>query len=342
MPRELEHRPQPAPQSAKSVQDEDDRHERRLLELRLMLLFTTEISRTLPSTYQSENLQRWTTDVPLMALDHEPLRYALFSISLLYVLLTKKDFPVPVETVLAYRAEYSEGTLTRHRQALDVLNADNADQSTYTSALLAVDALACLRNRPLDPYEPPNSWLQMSQGAKSVAGTTLGLVQGNPRSGVYSLHHTASSICDLSFLCSEANKSYFPYLLHHFNPSEDNDDAKVYTDAACFIAAADIARKAGEQPSVLARRIIIFPCLINPRFVQLVSLRSPRALAILAHLFGLALCVCDCWFIDETPLREIMAIERYLGSEWRQCMAWPMDMIRTKLNKEPLVMESIR
>ena len=336
MPRELELPPQPAvrdqsPQSAKSIQG--DCHARHLLELRLILLFTTEISRTLPSTYQSENLQRWTINVPLMALDHEPLRYALFSISILYILLTKKEVPVPLEALLAYRAEYTEGTLTHHRQALDVLNADNADQSTYTSALLAADALACLRDRPLDPYEPPNSWLQMSQGAKSVAGTSIGLVQGNPRSGVYSLHHTASSICDRSFLRSEANRSRFSYLLHHFDPSEDKDDAEVYTDAACFIAAADIAREAGEQPFALARRIIIFPCFMSPRFVQLVSLRRPRALAILAHLFGLALCVGDCWFIGKTPFREIMAIERFLGSEWRDYMAWPMDMIQTKLNK---------
>ena len=309
---------------------------RRLLELRLVTLFVTEISSTLPGAYIPENLQRWMVDVPQMALEHEPLLHALLSLSILYIIVTGKVVSLSSEDLLTYRTSYLEMMLTQHRQFLDTLNAENAECISYTSILLSTDALACLRDRVLQPYEPPCSWLHMSQGTKSVVGTALGLASGNPLSKLYSQHQSAFSIWDPAVLRSEANMQHFPHLLNLFNATDNEKDLEAYTDALCFIAAADVARMAGEHPNVLARRVVMFPCYVMPRFVQLVTMREPRSLAILAHLFGLAMCVGDCWFIGDAAWREIMAIEAFIGPEWQDRMSWPLKMARLKLDTFPL------
>ena len=331
----LEQRPSPSVLPTRAAPWLGEGETRRLLELRLLGLFINQVSGTLPSSYQTDERQRWAVDAPNMALQHEPLLYAIFALTILYIVVNKTDVPFSTDELLMYRARYVEATLVQHRRALDQLTGDTADCITYTAALLSTDALACLRDRVLEPYEPPHSWLQMSQGTKSVSETTLGLVQGNPLSGVWSLHHSASIIWDPSAMRSAANRSRFPYLLQGFDATDDDTAADVdaYMDAVCFIAAADIAREAGEPHRVLARRINIFPCFVASRFVQLVTARKPRALVVLAHLFGLALIVSDHWFIGNTPFREIIALDRYLGPEWRDCMVWPMDMVQRQVNR---------
>ena len=281
-------------------------------------------------THNTDNLRRWTVDVPHMALDCEPLRHAMFALSILYIFSCSKgkDNSQSSENLETWRARYLEAAFAQHRQALDHLDASSADRTSYTSMLLMLDALACLQERPLEPYEPPHLWLQMSQGTKSVAGTTVALAQGDPRSKLYSHHNSAFNVWDPMALSSDANKRRFPYLMHGFAETDDAGDWEIYMEAVCFVGSADIAREAGEHPNLLARRVLIFPCFVEPRFVQLVSLQKPRALAILAHLFGIAMRANDCWFLGKTPAREIAAIDKCLGHEWRELLVWPMQLIR--------------
>ena len=122
---------------------------RRLLELRLVTLFATEIFGSLPGAYIPEYLQRWVVDVPQMASEHEPLLHALFSLSILYIIITGKVVSVSSEDLLTYRALCLEMMLAQYRQFLDALNAENVECILYASILLSTDALACLRDRAL-------------------------------------------------------------------------------------------------------------------------------------------------------------------------------------------------
>lgn len=301
---------------------------RRLLELRLLQLFVTKVSHTLPGSFLLENRQKWINDIPQLAIDHEPLLHAMFSLTISYITTTNQDFPLSKQELLIHRAHYLGSALKQHRQSIRDMKSESAAQTAYTAILLSTDAISDLRNRSLDPYGPPLSWMKMNQGAHTVLLSAIQLGKFEICFNSYSKSNCTSGNFDMSGLRSEANMQYFPYLLRLFHDTVSDEDWQVYTDAVCFIAAADIARESGEHPNVLASRVVFFPAYIKPRFVQLLTMLRPRSLAILAHLIAISSSVKNCWIIERTPVREINAIHEYLGPEWSQYTEWPMNMVR--------------
>ena len=77
------------------------------------------------------------------------------------------------------------------------------------------------------------------------------------------------------------------------------------------------AIKHNRPATELLRRLILFPYLISETFITLVQEERPRALVVLAHLFGLLARFRDRWFIRDTGRREVLAIQAYLPRPWQ-------------------------
>ncbi|KAM0264599.1 hypothetical protein ACHAPA_008264 [Fusarium lateritium] len=108
---------------------------------------------------------------------------------------------------------------------------------------------------------------------------------------------------------------------------QDDEDTEAYEKVAFFIGSVIQARKAGENPRMIIRRLTSFWVLAPGRYVELLQLQRPRALVLLAHFFGLASWVDNFWWIGSSPGREIKAIKAHLGTEWQESLSWPLEQL---------------
>ncbi|KAL7783811.1 hypothetical protein V8C37DRAFT_396810 [Trichoderma ceciliae] len=305
---------------------------RRYLELRLLHVWTIDICPTLPGSYEAQNLKIWSSDVPKLALDYDPLLSAIFSLSLLHMIFSESQVGLTKDELFAYRAQYFEATLRHHREAIGSMDHHTADSVGFTSIILILDAFASLRERRIQPhtlYKPPTEWLQMCRGVRSVFGFGLRIVGKDPDSALSMISKGAACFVDRDVVFSEANGARFAHLLSgDADEIRDNDDNEAYEAAVTYIGSIAAGKEAGEVPLIVARRLTIFPVVIPGHFITLLDMLRPRAMVILAHYFALAFTLNGLWWIGDSPAKEIEAIKANLGDEWSGMMEWPMQMLR--------------
>ncbi|UKZ57758.1 hypothetical protein TrVGV298_011619 [Trichoderma virens] len=308
--------------------------DRRRLELRLLHMWTTEVCQTLPGSYDPQNLKIWSSDVPKLALDYEPLLTAIFSISLLYMAFSNSQIGSTEGELFAHRAKYFEATLRHHRKALGSMDQHTADAAGFTSIILVFDAFASLRERwiqpvqPSMPYKPPTEWLQMCQGVRNVIALGLDMVGVGSNSSLSIIAKGATDFFKPEIISSEANRARFAHLLPaDTDKIEDDADNEAYTTAVAYIGSIAAAREAEEMPLKIARRLAIFPIILPSRFLTLLDMLSPRAMVILAHYFALVYTIDGLWWTGNCPEKEIEAIKANLSSEWHDMMEWPLRVL---------------
>ena len=87
------------------------------------------------------------------------------------------------------------------------------------------------------------------------------------------------------------------------------------------------------------RRLILFPSLCPPSYIDLVSQSRPRALVILAQYFALLAEFGDVWWVGKLMGREVRGVLDYLddrgeneekgiGSGKRGTFSWEREMVR--------------
>lgn len=304
--------------------------ERRYRELRLLHTFTSQICPTIAGTHLPELLHTWTVEVPRLALDYEPLLNSIMALSCLYLATESTDPALSSQDLLTHRAAYLEATLQQHRQALGLMTKQTADATCFASVVLTVDAFASLRDRVVEPYEPPMHWLQMSRGISGVFKIALVLVQDYPEAKIRPIVDTTVSYVKSEKVFNEPNREGLSHLLEPRNEVLEKTDMAAYEDMVSYIGSVMAAHKAGEHPKMLCRRLTAFPVLIPVRYIDLLRLQRPRALVLLAHFFGLACYVNQFWWIGQTPVREIQAIEKRVGPEWQDLMSWPLQAIQQR------------
>jgi hypothetical protein len=80
--------------------------------------------------------------------------------------------------------------------------------------------------------------------------------------------------------------------------------------------------------SEVCRRLVVFPVLVDGRFVKLVEEQRPRAMVILAYYFGLlSRYGRNVWYIGDAGLREFRAIQSFLAPAWQPLLATPSQWV---------------
>ncbi|KJK86263.1 hypothetical protein H633G_09884 [Metarhizium anisopliae BRIP 53284] len=59
-------------------------------------------------------------------------------------------------------------------------------------------------------------------------------------------------------------------------------------------------------PGSVARRLVVFPLLVDARFVDMVDEKRPRALVVMAHYFALLAMLRGFWWVGDAGPREIV------------------------------------
>ncbi|KAM0190456.1 hypothetical protein ACHAPI_009445 [Fusarium lateritium] len=298
--------------------------QRRYLELRLLHVYMSEICPQLPGTHIRMLETLWSKDVPKLALTNEPLLNSIFALSCFYLITEGKD---PDQELQIARANYLGAAIEAHQANLSGMTTENADMACFVSVLLAVDSFANLMIRPLSPYEPPFHWLQMSRGLGGVFRQATTLLRNDADAKMRPLLADRSYVHQ-SVVFDRANLRGLEHLVtfHEFEV-QDDEDAEAYEKVAFFIGSVIQARKAGENPRMIIRRLTSFWVLAPGRYVELLQQQRPRALVLLAHFFGLASWVDNFWWIGRSPGREIKAIKAHLGAEWQESLSWPLEQL---------------
>jgi hypothetical protein len=71
---------------------------------------------------------------------------------------------------------------------------------------------------------------------------------------------------------------------------------------------------------------LAWPLLVSQRFIDLLVLRRPVALIILAY-YGVILHTCNVWIAGDSGKNIVYAVNRYLGPRWHSWLRWPCESV---------------
>ena len=290
--------------------------------LRAFHHFAVNTSETLPGSHIPSVKNCWTVQVPILALSHKPLRNEVVALAALHL----STQGCQDDELLACRASSLDAALQTYRPALGEIGPETADAACFTAILLLVDAFAVLQYRELVPYEPPMQWLRLARGARTVFEASYPLVKASSSS----IMTIIASSPDEPGLDAGANiMQTFVHLLQpcHGEKKQLQPVADIYERTALYLSAIQAAVMSHEGPLALCRRLMSFPCLVPPLFLDLVEQKEPRALAMIGHLFALSSHIKNLWWVGSTPSREVHAIRAYLPPELQHLMALPCRLV---------------
>lgn len=301
----------------------------------------------------------WNKVVPRMSLQHDNILYAIFTSSATHLLRTN---PGDMD-LFAARQSYLISALQEQRKEVANLTVDNADAVCFASLIILIASFAMLKERSLEPYEPPMEWLQLGRGAGTVIWRSVQAVEQADDETASRSHLLVVSSSyprfghDQSYFSPEMRQDFKGVLTQRLTSGDDDwdDDTEggtrdAYEKALSYVGSIQRAIHNGEPTYAVARRIQVFALLVPPRFLDLVGMQRPRALVILAHFWATVAQVHGIWWLgddttpvspnnrdagigispvagDSTAKREIRAIKGVLPEEWAGTMVWPLDMV---------------
>lgn len=116
-----------------------------------------------------------------------------------------------------------------------------------------------------------------------------------------------------------------------------DEDREAYTKALSYIGLMYKGITEGfDEPRATCRRIMAMPSICPGRFVEMVELSQPRALAIMMHVFACMKLIADKigWFNGIAERQVPMLYER-LPNAWREVVQWPLRVAGGDVSSTP-------
>ncbi|KAH8686440.1 C6 finger domain-containing protein [Ilyonectria robusta] len=311
--------------------DPPESRDRRKLELQLFYHYTTETGPSLAVDKASYDL--WVAPLPRLALQSDALLYSMFSLAALHSASqdeAKKDHHMSICHT------YLDMTVREHAKEVSQLSKENVDALCLTSSMLRIYYFLTLQERSLQPYRPPTEWMRATGSSSAIFRQAWPMVKDNPDSIAFQMITYTPVIRDVEARTGEENRRGLLHLLrrqesHELAESWDAEVQEAYESTLSYIGGIWIAMNDHEPPAGVARRLVIFPMLVNKRFIDLVEEQRPRALAILAHYFALLAMLRCFWWVGDVGQREVHAIAEVMPVEWQGAMSWPLEILEQQI-----------
>lgn len=268
----------------------------------------------------------WQRVVPQMAFSGKTyLLDAILSVAALHL---RSLNPEDKALIRASHA-YSASTLAAYCAALNTgITHDNAEALFLTASLIAHQATASrifnkddANGDSTSRYAVPLAWFHAFQGVKTVVATSWQWIRNSTAVKVV-IDSQPSFQLNLN---PRSSDSFFGHLLEGMEDelaSEDPHQAaasgQAYAHAVCVINWA--------HTNYYAAASLAFPSTVSRRFVELVELKRPRALAILACFFALLKRMDSVWWLQDVARREVMGLVSLFEprSKWWKHLEWPI------------------
>lgn len=281
----------------------------------------------------------WTKTVPEMALHHDNILHAMLASSATNLLRSNPDD----KELFTARQHYFISALQAQRQEVAKLTVDNAEVVCFASLLISITSFAMLKERSLDPYQPPMEWLQVGRGAGTVIWQSVDTIMTQSKESDHPNLMVVSGAYpyfgrDESYFSPEMRRSFDGVLTQHL-PSGDNWSDKetrdAYEKALSYVGSIQMGINNGEPVYAVSRRIQAFALVAPPKYIELLGMQRPRALVIMAHFWATVAQVHTVWWLGEenamgeetTARREIRAINGVVPPKWSTTMVWPLDVV---------------
>lgn len=313
---------------------------RRLMEHRLMHNYYLRAATTSPVAPAESWRKLWSVHMPALGLKHENVLYAMLASSATSLL---RSTPGDKDLFDA-RQSYFISALHAQRHEVAHLSVENAEPVCFGALLISMTSFAMLKERSLDPYQPPLEWLQVGRGAGTVIWQSVETIITEARQADYPALMTVATAYpyfgkDQSYFDAEMRKTFLGVLTQHL-PSDgddwdDTETREAYEKALSYVGSIQKAIDSGEPVYAITRRLQTFALLVPPKFITLLSIQRPRALVIMAHFWATVSQVHGVWWLGEadaiseesTAKREIRAIKKVLPHDWMTTMVWPLDQV---------------
>ncbi|KAK0109201.1 hypothetical protein ONS96_003024 [Cadophora gregata f. sp. sojae] len=271
-------------------------------------------------------------DIPRLAFQSDLVLSALLGISALHqAALTPSDVEVSRAAEM-----YFDKSVTNHRQALSTATQDSAEFLLATAILICHHAwLAGHTSVPGRQYEIPLQTYYMARGIQALFDQMWPWLAGS----AYLWYVERMPIED--FETPASNSSFWirgqedlDLLSKTFEHSEvSKRDRSVYKATARELRALYQAIDAQPSQPGIQRRVATMPLKLPKRFLDLVEMKYPRALVLLARNIALLNMIPHVWWLHGVRSSQsvtdtaISGIAAMLPSEWKWSMDWPLTVI---------------
>lgn len=255
---------------------------------------------------------------------------------------------------------YFDRAIEGHRKALDDLSVENIESVYMTSILVSFHAVFVLSESEEDTTLPsldPLQWMRLAKGTRFICARWYELVccnhlkaspfgpctddkQVGPswlhQSGVF---YGTPDLTDATKLYDTEHGKPFLKLLTWAEDFETitPEDRLVYQNVISYVGAVYTGISEGSEGEMAScRRIIATPSRNDPRFIDLLEAKQPRAWAIMAHLFACMKLIANkvTWF-EGIAERQIPRIQAMLPTGWMPMLAWPLAIMNGEIDREP-------
>ncbi|KAE9366752.1 hypothetical protein N431DRAFT_429553 [Stipitochalara longipes BDJ] len=315
---------------------------RRMLELELMHFYVTE---TGPSIAFDKNISSdlFVKAIPRFALKSNSLLYSVYAIATLHQVKTTggSDPSIPSPTAVATARDhhqlYLQLAFHHHHQELTQLSRANVDMVMMTANVLRLIAFVVLSERPLVPYLPPLEWLRITRSHGQVFRAAWDLVGDDSSTQTARLIRAHPVVWDPDEREGADKREGLQHLLlacrgvggcPEDEPGQwDDGMRRAYESTLSYIGGIWHSVQKNDPLGPIGRRLMLFPILIDQRFIELVGEARPRALVIMAHYFALFVVLKSYWIVGNTGPREVRAIAAQVSADWQGMMALPLHLV---------------
>lgn len=241
------------------------------------------------------------------------------------------------QAMLHISHKYFDAAIEGHRNALTELTVENIEAAYVASILISFLALCNLGDAASVSATPnPALWLQLGSATRTVVHQWQQMV-GPGWMAFAGVLYGKPEMTNEAELFHPEHARPFGHLLTHGREYENmsDEDAKAYQESLSYIGLMYKGIVEGfDPPQATCRRLTAMPSRLPPRFTEFVVQRQPRAIAMLAHVFGCMelLDGRSPWF-GGIAKAQIPKIQQELPPAWASTIEWPIAVVQG--NMEP-------
>ncbi|KAF7197424.1 Sterol regulatory element-binding protein ECM22 [Pseudocercospora fuligena] len=232
--------------------------------------------------------------------------------------------------------KYFDRAIDGHRSGIGALTRENVEATYITSILISFQALFTLSETDEDstlPVVDAIVWLRLADGTRYLCDIWRGMAGDEwlDDAGVY---FGRAKLQGAEELFQREEGKPFQSLLTFAQEYETTtiEDKAVFQQAVGALAL--IYKSITEDvdaPLVNCRRLVAMPSQLARRFTELVEMRNPRAMMIMAYTFATMKILSEKvpWFRGIAE-QQIPRIAAQIPHAWGEMMKWPLDIAQNR------------
>ncbi|KAJ8071189.1 hypothetical protein OCU04_001527 [Sclerotinia nivalis] len=263
----------------------------------------------------------WRIEVPKVAMKQRFLMHSLFSVASLHIAFSQ---PENASIYIDRATRHNNIALREYRFKLHSITPENSS-SLFTCSILLI--LVALNLAASSPYQGPRRAVEeitgifvLARGVRLVLPEMWDWVRESEIAPLFIGRELDDNIilpkdvADAVELLEECNQL----------SADPGSDKEAYALAiqglkTCFKYLLSKERDNGI--------VLKWPVDVSQDYTELLSLRRPIALVILAYFAVILEEVRECWWTKGWGTQLIQEVSQVLGVEWEGLLAWPMDKI---------------